>query len=175
MVLFDSEKNLDTLTIYVKNKFAISDIYIDLIKNKLENFYKLFLRRWKKNKFSKRNFFIKHKEWLEQEFIFEIDTAVSSNSLILHSVGRPIKNFEDCFVSSKRRKTLDLIEEHGMEKIGYAYNLKTKIAKNMKSEVPLNSEEALALLVDLDLSKEQYLKLRQIAITHKRELTISII
>jgi len=77
----------------------------------------------------------------------------------LYFVVKPIKNFEDCSISNKRHKALDLIEEHGIEKISYAYNMKVKTAINAKSEISLNSEEALALLIDLDLSKEQYLKL----------------
>lgn len=49
-------------------------------------------------------------------------------------------------------------------------NLKTDISKKIKSEISLNSEEVLALMVDLDLTKEQYLKLRYIALAHNSSL-----
>ena len=67
-----------------------------------------------------------------EEFILEIDSAVSFSRLSLYFVVKPIKNFEDYSISNKRHKALDLIEEHGIEKISYAYNMKVKTATNAK-------------------------------------------
>lgn len=123
-VLLELNKSLDVLAVHVKNNFTLSDDYVELIKDKLTNFHKLFLRRWKESKFSRRNFFTKHNEWLQEIFVLEIDIARSFNNLASCSVGRLAKNFENCSISSKRRKTLDLIEEYGIEKIEYAYKFK---------------------------------------------------
>jgi hypothetical protein len=115
---------------------------------------------------------------------------------IARNVGRPMKSFESCSERTKQRRSNELIAGIGFEAIEHAYLLglhKTQrkhvadilsfilVASpgqvreildslGKQGEDPLSADEALALSLDLDLSKNDYENLRRYALNHNSKL-----
>lgn len=167
-ILFDNN-NFNVLQSYVMSKFNIDEeVFIkSSIKQKLSRFYYGFNDKWKQS-------------YRKKEIFFD----VSSDKNIIR--GRPKKSFEECSDRGKRYRSMDLrLKTENSNELRYAFELdlrvnhqnveaqivhnisiarpnrKRKVAdilKNNNSEevVPFTPTEALALLVDAKLSKNQY-------------------
>lgn len=160
------------------------------IKVKVKNFVDNLSRRYKSYSFSKERFNKSCKQWLEGELKieFEVEEEVEDIDKNGATTGRPSKLFQEMSERSKRRKLKDLNDDVGSDNIKEAFMhqlksqrkyVKAEIIENVITATPsrtrriLNSvptpkeekkftpEEALALFLDLKLSKHQYSQLRQ--------------
>lgn len=114
-------------------------------------------------------------------------SSSSQLSLKRSSVGRPQKNFQECTERAKRQKVSSLINSHCLSELAFstatqlnkcgkrsAANLVKEIVKNPddtkafqvkqnyidSKPIPYSNEEALAFLIDNDLTKTQYVNIR---------------
>jgi len=114
-------------------------------------------------------------------------SSSSQLSLKRSSVGRPQKNFQECTERAKRQKVSSLINSHCLSELAFSTatqlnkcgkrsvaNLVKEIVKNPddtkafqvkqnyidSKPIPYSNEEALAFLIDNDLTKTQYVNIR---------------
>lgn len=183
-------KKLEDVLSYVQRKANLyscsTEIQLDL-ENKITDFVKNLTKRYKKASWSKQKFYSCSVNWLEGELTF----LVSSESTNQKNLGRPPTSLDNCSVRSKRRKLKAINEEIGCENIQETllYQLRsekqlTKVdiiqkvfmaspvrTKRILKSIPtpsdekqFSNEEALALFLDLKLTKQQYTQLRLRAI-----------
>lgn len=127
-----------------------------------------------------------NRDWLKSEFNLPPSLIEETSNKI--SVGRPSKSFIDCSDKSKKRKVLQLCTNYSDSELTFAaqYKLQTsgkrieaKILKDIinvstepsnikticnkslcNSPIPYSPDEALAFILDNNLTKQQYINIR---------------
>lgn len=177
-------KNQGDVLSYVKIKLNINSCSAE-IQEQLSNFVKGLKKRYKEVNYSKQRFYIKSETWLEGQLTVASDTTKQDKA------GRPCKSLDNCSDRSKRRKLKDVNDEIGCTNIkeSFLHQLRSQkqltkvdiIEKVVKASpvrtrrilksIPtpndakeFTNEEALALFLDLKLTKQQYIQLRLRAI-----------
>jgi len=188
------------LFIFIQDKFnglKWNSVYIKTIESAILNFSLALSKKWIKacrnnNKFNKI-----HTEWLDS--YFKIPNQNNNNVSTSLKIGRPIKNFNECADSSKRRKNNISIANSFMTtpEIHYASQNKFSMAGqrnivqlfkevtssdkasdlfkphaklNSSKIIPLTVDEALAFFIENDLTKHQYLNIRLTAKQHNADI-----
>ena len=165
-------------------------MYEKLVMEKIRSFAVILTRLWAKSARKLSNLYKNNKQWLETEFIMpNIQPSVTSTSCL--SVGRPPKAFAECTERSKNRKIKGLLKSYSSPEIFYAAQSKlkksgkrntamllkeslitptrsTKIKKAYLSSLsigitPYTADEALAFILDNNLTKQQYINIRKSA------------
>lgn len=156
------------------------------IKQKLLNFKSEYKTRWEKACRIEETFIKNNKSWLDTSLSF----PSYSENVIGKKRGRPQVSFEDCSEQAKRLKTKELRNTTSLPVLLHATCMKLKaegqvktsnVIKDMTSSSPnraseyqkaykefseqkqklLSGEDALAVLVDAKLSREQYNVIRK--------------
>lgn len=186
---FKNKKEEDVLS-YIEGKLNLYSCSTEIrseLQNKITDFVKNLKKRFKQVGWSKPRFYNSFANWLDGE----LSVQISSEGTNEKNLGRPKKSLENCSDRSKRRKLKDINEEIGDKNIQEAllYQLRSqkeltkvdiiekvliaspKRTKRILKSVPtpsdekqFSNEEALALFLDLKLTKEQYIQLRVRAI-----------
>lgn len=177
-------KNQEDVLSYVKIKLNLNSCSTE-IQEQLSNFVKVLKKRLKEVNYCKQKFYKKSANWLEYQLNVAGETAK------LDKAGRPRKSLDNCSDRSKRRKLKNVNDEIGSRNIKESFlhqlrsqNQLTKVdiiekvcnaspvrTKRIVKSIPTPSdaeeytnEEALALFLDLKLTKQQYIQLRLSAI-----------
>lgn len=168
-----------------------SDMFVDIItntyglklnledSNKLQKFYKLFHEKFKSSYGSFSKCLIKNEEWLKNDLSIEIQK---------NRLGRPKKDYDDLHPKSKKLKQQDIIDKYSKNEIKDCFKtivtqaqpkeaakiidvLPTASPKRLKRIVQsistpkttnsFNEEEALALILNLGLSRNKYRLLKK--------------
>lgn len=188
---FESRQVLLTYIKQKLNGNGWSEDYEKKVMFQISNFTAVLSRLWKKctrniNKFHELN-----KEWLKKDIVLPAAIPTVALSSMPCQVGRPQKLFEDCSDRSKRRKIQPLIKSYTSPEILFAAKSKLhkagnrttigllnetlaspkrgiKIKKAYMSSLSISTkqydtDEALALLLDNGLTKQQYMNIRKSA------------
>ena len=160
------------------------------------NFFVPYFKFWKECSRNNVIFVKKHNVWLSQEFDC---TSILPRKLIASSrKGRPRKQFDSSCEASKRKKTEDLRNSISHSEMKYATTMKLRaegdnafaellyectrttptrskrILRNWKNSesdsTTMSPEEALSLIISLNLTKNAYVTLRSSAISHGHNL-----
>lgn len=152
------------------------------IKNKLLSFTIILNKKWNKYYRNYSKFVQKEDQWLKTVFNF-------SSKIATDNVGRPAKIFSECSERTKKKKVLPLLKSYTSPELTYAISTKLqksgkrstalllkeanesptrankilKVFKNSDSikPVPFTVDEALAFIIDNNLTKEQYINIRR--------------
>ena len=176
---------------YVINKFNIRDCSSTTeqeLKTRIKVFITKLRSKWQKCHNMQDRFFNKQAKWLGEEFqvpqFSKIKLVTPGKKLVQ---GRPKKSFEESSLRSKQRNVQTLVKNITPEQLSYAAESslvksgRRKTAKVIKlaleaspkslnkmesvKKTPLqqkySSEEALALIIDTDLTKEHYIKIQR--------------
>lgn len=193
LVYIDSDKNISCVEQFVRERSQLKDENIQYIVNKIQkSLIPHFNDRWKKSQRKKERFLEKNAEWLNGEY--SINVPISVKALSVSKRGRPLLSYENSAESSRKRKNTLLIQDTGLEHIQSAYtqglrsigeveeakiiNLIRSMSKSKKKDLlesleehedekSLDEVEALSVLLDLDLTKNQYKHLRSILLDRK--------
>jgi hypothetical protein len=194
-VFLNKKQDPVLLTQYVMEKYNLSESVIAEISTQLSRkFVSRFKEKWSDVFRIKTRFFEKNKTWCSLSTTIKIDNELSDNANNnKNSVGRPLLDFASCSNRSKQKRSTALVAQEGLQAIEHAHLQALRTArrkpvadvistitaaspKRLKriSEslteadgvVPLTIEEALALILDMDLSKHHYEILRSCARKH---------
>lgn len=159
---------------YIKSKFGLSDNCFELYRHEVDLFVKSHNFRWfKKSKGRQHHFETQYSSWLDEEFVLQNPSVIK----------RKLKPFNECSVRTKKRRMEEVRENNSNEEIEGAYlknvrensELDAEIISKLSSASQATKEQilkllkgdffnfesytadaALALMVDLKLSKFQY-------------------
>lgn len=164
---------------FVKSKFDLNSNSFQLYQKQIDQFVINHDLRWKKkSKFRINHFLTQYDVWLQQDFRLEnpsteMKQKKAFNDCSLRTKRRRIEEIrqaktkeeiEGAFIQNLRVENSDIDAEiiTGLKKVdGRMKELILKVINGMLSEVTkYSSEEALALIIDLKLSKFQYDLLR---------------
>ena len=151
---------------------------------KFESQFHLFIseygKRWTRSKRTDAKFIRKNSAWLENDFNTTLMKESKNKQL-----GRPTLPFEDSSSKTKKRKVATLSASNSCEQLFASgthlwkegrrkdAQIAKKLADNKDAELDHSdntSEEALALLLDNEMSKSQYQRLRNNAKSKKSNL-----
>lgn len=163
---------------FVKSKFDLNEDNFQFYQKQIDQFVINHDLRWKKkSKFRIQHFQVQYGEWLQQSFRLDKPNLTKKQK----------KAFTDCSLRTKKRRIEEMRESNTKEEIEGAYmqNLRNDseidaeimkglqdvdvaskelileiIQGNFTEVIPYTPEEALALIIDLKLSKYQYDLLR---------------
>lgn len=148
----------------------------------LENFYKNYEKRFKASSWSIKTFISKNEEWMSKEMTIVIGDKKR---------GRPQKNYDELTLRTKRKKQEELLNTHTASEIKDSFKtlvtrtqpketekvidvLQTASPKRLnriiqsihtpKSTSSFTSEDALALILNLGLTRNEYEILRKAVI-----------
>lgn len=176
---------------YIINKYNIENCPSTTekeLKTKIKVFITKLRSKWGECHNMQERFFNKHAKWLSEEFQvpqFSNIEAVTPRKKRIQ--GRPKKSFEECSLRTKQRNVQTLVNNVSPEQLSYAAEsslVKTgrrKTAKVIKlaleaspkslrkmqhvKETPLlqnySPEEALALIINTNLTKEHYINIQR--------------
>lgn len=159
------------------------DAYNEKMNAKVLNFTTVLEKKWSESKRTYDRFIEKNSEWLKKNFILPTDNESSSKS-----VGRPKTNFNECAERTKITKVKHLVKSYTSPELSFAASAKYQLsgkrcvsqlfkesvkspnrAKKImnsytcvedKKPIPYSIDEALALLMDNKLTKQQYVNIR---------------
>lgn len=152
---------------------------IEIFKKQLSYFMTTFQAKLKKSIYQIERFKKTYKIWLDGDFTFKFKQKKYGR--------RPIEDFNDCSLPSKRRRILQLQQNHSADEIqkAFIYHLKLSGKKEKAQKIlevfklsdadnetiddsyentvqPISADEALAVIEDAKLSKYQYEVVRQL-------------
>lgn len=175
LLINNHSKDVNILVDHICMANSLSDEQKNLVNDKLMRYFiPSFERKWKNAFYNLRQFNKLNEKWLSSDFVVKHDCA---------KVGRkPTEDFESSSKSTKRRKTLSLINSYSPIEIENAFlnNLcstgRKKLAEKIKNLIlestedteeitneqiiPFTLEEAVALAEDTKLTKHQYETIR---------------
>lgn len=167
------DEQFKRLTEEIKKRTTCDEKHLKELKQKLSHFKSEYRSRWLKacrieEKFQKSN-----KQWL--------DTSISFAKSSQKKCGRPRIPFELCSARTKRQKTKELRDSVPLPMLTYATQISLRTAGNIQAskslkeltksetvisqkiqknrlekELRMSGEDALAMLVDAKLSRQQY-------------------
>lgn len=193
-----NQETLQRVLSYVKIKIDKENLSPDAdqeIFSHLKQFSCNLLTRWKKCHQNYNQFLKKYSHWLEKDLI-----SSETNLNHKRSVGRPTKSFMDSGIRTKKNKVASLVQLYTPEELALAAEIsyratgKRNVAKlineattsspesvkraktifevsnNEPTFRPYSPNEALALIVDLKLTKHQYVSMQKGASDHNVSL-----
>lgn len=170
-LLSSKSKNVDILTLYLKNEFHLDEKQSDVLKHQLnKNFMNYFKKKLKYAGYKKSSFDEKNSSWLDTEF------CITFNTIKNEKRGRPKSDdFSESSSFTKRRKLIKIEEMFTAKEIQEAFlrSLSVKERKKVSNAIdsilsnakvsndndcliPYTAEEALALMEEANLKKHQY-------------------
>ena len=161
---------------------------IDKIRDKLLNsFYPYYFTKWQASSRNKKTFQLKYKDYLDEEFVInfensqnnhnerlesmEVEEANISESPVVDNVemedfsaqqlrGRPVIPFEKASSRTKRRRIIELAEDHCSQELGRASKRRKTCSINaeldpndMKSYMHMS--KVLAMYMDLKFTRDK--------------------
>lgn len=185
----ESDKNLLSVTKFLRKNYQVSEENIQLI---LKNFQRSVIPKFKKSSQKANRtvkvFLERNEDWLNTEFFVTLPaTGKSLNSL--QKRGRPCSSYQTSSKSTKKRKNTSLCKDNGLDHLHDAYTqglrsigevdeakiieLLRSFSKAKKKEVLKTLEEseitqafdeleALSVYIDLNLTKAEYMYLRNL-------------
>lgn len=187
----DKDKRLDAVCAFVMESYQLQTIPNNLfkkIKTILKNLCLTFNNKWNKCNRHQERFLSKNFHWLNGAFCLSDDILKELPSTSSHQAGRPQKNFDECSDRTKRRKIRALINSTTPEEIAIASEVNLRKAgkrdsaaiikelttspsdigtqiKHARSRnkcvISVPDVEALCMIQDADLSRNQYEIVRQ--------------
>ena len=171
----------------------------EIIKNNFYLIYANIKAKWVKTNRTIQKFNSKYEDWLNEDTILDILPVDKPTTSTRGAKGRPKKSIEECSIFTRKRKlaeaTNDLTTKHLSDALSIKYTkdserVRSQITKSVADASPLRlkrikesiptptnahikkygSEEALALFMDLELSKEKYEILRASLMRHGAEV-----
>lgn len=170
---------------YVQSTLHLEDD-TDILQKVVSNFTSSLYDKWSRSQRNVQKFYKKYEKWLDERLSFsEVQTPILSDS---KKPGRPCKSFEVSCARSQRKKVTNLIETASTSELALATQIKlrksgqrsaaslikevtsfpnraSKLKKTIQtSQVKqdiFTPEEALALIIDLKLTKHAYIELRK--------------
>ncbi len=182
-VFLNKELDPVLLTQHIMDKYKLTDSASTDIKKQLQkSFVGRFREKWSEACRKKTRFFEKNVTWCSNFLTLKINDEQSDNINNNASVGRPLLEFASCSDRTKQKRSSALNAQEGLPAIEHAYvqalrsTQKKPVAdivsavsaaspKRLKRisesiaearEVQLTTEQALALILDMDLSKHGY-------------------
>ena len=160
------------------------------LKDIAHNFVMSATRRWNECHRNRRRFALKNKSWLNAKLAISSIESIAKPLLDIKRRGRPPKTFAESAPKIKNRKVQRLIHSHSTAELSLAVKLrshksgrrsdaaiigeiietsptresrikKTHSAGQRTVSQSFSAEEAFALMIDLKLSKNQYISLRK--------------
>lgn len=184
--LIEHGKHISTVHMYIKERFpGLTEANNTCTVARIQKYLlPEFKQRWNKAGRSKDIFLTRYAEWLNGDFRIQFDEEEAPSTSHASKRGRPCKDYELSSARSKHRQAIRLFQESGLDHIHHSYMQGLKsigkskhaaiieqlrsmptetldgLHKNLMEEkislVPYSNDEALALLLDLDLTKQQY-------------------
>ncbi|KAF2892547.1 hypothetical protein ILUMI_13625 [Ignelater luminosus] len=164
---------------------TIPDCNKPIVETKISLFCSKLFYRWKGSGRNVKSFLKQNKDWLRKLLIEEDKTEEAGYLIPTTFRGRPAKLFRVLSTRAKQSQYKELTT-HGPEELAFAthmsysktikemclrllkkaatlspHSLKTMKAQQFTCEHPYSAEEALALMIDLKLTKDQYLNLKK--------------
>jgi response regulator RpfG family c-di-GMP phosphodiesterase len=194
--VFLNKQDLALLTQYVIEKYRLPEKITTEISIQLSRkFLSKFKTKWNDAHRMKTRFLEKHNIWCLLSTTINIENELSDEANNnKNSVGRPSLDFASCSDRTKQKRSSALCANEGLQAIEHAHlqALRTtrrkpaadivsvvtaaspkrikRISESLTTEsgdgVPLTSDEALALILDMGLSKHQYEMLCRCAKKH---------
>lgn len=172
-----SKSNLDVIIDNIKEIYNYNDSQIAEIPKKLaQTFISLYLRKWNSANRMREKFKTKFKAFLENRFDVEFPSPIMESSEIQASSpiatssirtsdarGRPLLMYEKSSDRTKRRRVDEIRSNYTAEKLSKAaLPIRTEDVRVQKSRKQSVSfiDGALAMYMDLDLTKSKYETLR---------------
>lgn len=187
IAFIENGKHISTAEKYIQENFTLSESQLQCVTVKLQKrLLPDFKTRWNKAGRNKDVFLKNNEQWLDGEFFVQFeDSEESSTSLPKSLRGRPCKKFEESAEITQKRKAIKLFRDSGVDHIYQSYvqglrsigePLESQIIQELRSASPERKElvvatlrrkpvepftkrEALAIYIDLHLTKNQYLHL----------------
>lgn len=186
--------DLNRLALYVINRKNLHENLTGDVKRQLsKSFLGKFNSKWSGVGENVTELERRHHVWWSNTIKFKFDTNDANNNI---DIGRPQQGFSEICERTKQRRSNKLIAEHGFDQIQHAYlhGLNTSRKKNISKiisklltlptdivkaimenleeneSVTMTSDSALALYIDMDLSKNSYQLLRRNALNHGCQL-----
>lgn len=190
LAYIDSGKDIAGIKQFLENHYQCSEVDVnDIMKEIQKSFLTQFNTRWSKASRNKENFLTNNAVWLNGNFSVNLPNLAAQPTTSTGKRGRPCVPYENLSESSKRRKNTELLNDIGLGHIYDAYTQglraigegdEAKIVDHLRSlskdqkkiVLPkcieeqralisqLTDTEALSIFIDLDLTKAQYLYLR---------------
>lgn len=180
-------KNIRYIDKYIRKNYKLSDENMDRVLSTIKkSVIPKCNKRWQKAKRFMQIFLEQNEEWLSSN----ISISLPASGKLLNvkgKRGRPITSYDQLSTTMKRRKNISLVKENGIEHLFNAYiqDLRSKgegdeakivellrsYSKEKKHDIlktleepthPFNELETLGIFIDLDLTKAQYIYLRNI-------------
>lgn len=194
LAYIESDKNLLSVTKFLRKNYQFSEENIQLILKKFQkSVIPKFKKRWQKANRTVKVFLERNEDWLNTEFFVTLPaTGKSLNSL--QKRGRPCSSYQTSSKSTKKRKNTSLCKDNGLDHLHDAYTqglrsigevdeakiieLLRSFSKAKKKEVLKTLEEseitqafdeleALSVYIDLNLTKAEYMYLRNLFLERK--------
>lgn len=147
-------------------------VQLQMIECKIQkNFIGRFNSLWNSSNRTKENFVKRNSVFLKRSQFFLLTEPVYKQR-----VGHPKKMFDDCSARTKRRKVMECINQHGESCVKQAAIPLIKAANDDSVEDTTEDEpiyyviKALALFVDLKLTRSSYERLRAFAIMFDKDI-----
>lgn len=166
------------------NGYEWSSEFESLVLNLVHTFTISLHRKWSQCNRTITVFTKKHSEWLKREFIL----PTLPSQINYKTVGRPKKNFETCTERIKKQKISSVVKSFTSPELTYAVTSKLhksgkrsaallfkeltsspnralKMRKSLKNTnislpIPYSPNEAVAFIMDNNLTKKQYTNIR---------------
>lgn len=180
-ILQSNSNKLESLKLHVKNTYNLSESEFENVLPKLKAFYGNF--KIKLNKHCRSYAKLFEDPWINGKIVISFKTGKELKRS--ESFGRPKKQFSECSARSKRRKVEELCATVSKDQITSAAirNIKKPVGRlvkkliessgtefsnlnkklNRKDVIPLNGAEAVLLLIEAKLTKQQYLLVRHLS------------
>lgn len=165
-----------SLTSYVKAKFKLNNDDLETVVNKVRGFFKNFNKKLVKSGGSFGS--LLRDPWMRGK----IEIELKCKDILKRKVGRPSKNYEECAARTKRRKVQELCATVSQSQIEMAAvrTVKKPVARIVSQiihstvpqvrehcvkaarddVIPSTTAEAVSTIVELDLTKHQFISLR---------------
>lgn len=178
-------KHISTAKNYIKSKYSLSEANLTCVIVKVQKeLLPHFKYRWNASQRHKERFFADNELWLNGEVVVQLDESEEPGPSTGSKRGRPCKSFEESSEKTKKRKATQLFREKGLDTLQFSYvqglrsigagneaaiielirsassEMQESVLQKLKQEtdsvIPYTPDEALAIFIDLDLSRNQY-------------------
>lgn len=114
-----------------------------------------------------RSYFLKrYDDWLSCEFSLPDKLINVSRTQVEDmpgpSRGRPLKPFNEASSKTKKRRVADILNAYPAEEINFAADISKTCTTTIQPQYCITAENALALILDLNLSERKYCILRSV-------------
>ncbi len=193
----DNNREISSLHNFLNSRFSLSSFQIqDVVQQFSKRISGSFNQKWEIAKRRKDYFFEKYHDWSQTDFVVNFSPRPEPEPSTSGQAGRPALSFSESSERTKKAKSKNLLEKEGAPAIQHAFvhHLRTEKRKeaaeivqevafsdrkraktisetiSAEGEIPYTKEEALALTIDLKLSREAYESLRRGALKRNSKL-----